>query len=356
MVVILTVSALTIIAGFFITVKVGEYDALEVWSTFGTLISTTFGMLATVTALGTLFIVTKQYQQQEKIVEKQIDSIEFDRYDRHRRIFFERIDGIEKQLGTEFRIRNKEGLYRKIFPHNSPLRCNVKVELENSQEDKVFVKWLYHKFEELEKLMEDKKSNIHTLVDITIHLHMELEIELKSEEDKKIGDLLIGDKATPISLYDYGKTAMALVKLCNDIFIYSGNEPLKEKNYTSFMVNVDRPRLLKAANEIRNNEHNVKSIYINDEIIKTYEDLFAALYDPQKESSNKEIKGFIENLPNMLTMPSIRNKHLKGNKEIYKVVKKLERITGEEETSKEEKLAIEKAILKLNSNAIIREL
>ena len=105
---------------------------IESWTAIGTLLSGTFGMVASLTAVISIIVITVQLTQQtahltqqRDVAKKQIDSIEFDRYDRHRRIFFERLEGIETLRDNKIKVLNKESLYHQVFFNNTPLNFYV---------------------------------------------------------------------------------------------------------------------------------------------------------------------------------------------------------------------------------------
>lgn len=97
------------------------------WGDFGSLLSGTFGLLASFSAVATLLVVLAQFKKQNTLIEKQLESIEFERYDKHRRIFFEKLESIERIHHQTIRFKNKEELYQLLFPFNSPERCLTRI-------------------------------------------------------------------------------------------------------------------------------------------------------------------------------------------------------------------------------------
>ncbi|MGQ7243716.1 hypothetical protein ACUN9V_09655 [Salinicola sp. V024] len=145
---VLTVSIIfTIVAAIAISVSFYFYasqvnsesqDIIARWDALGSVLSGFFAPAAAFSILITMIYFQRQLKeqkaqflmqvrQQQNINEKQIESLEFERYDKHRRIFFERIDYLAEKYKGNILFRDKENLYERLYPENSPSLCKVKL-------------------------------------------------------------------------------------------------------------------------------------------------------------------------------------------------------------------------------------
>lgn len=117
---------ITIISLYFF--KFGEYglsDNPSEWSSFGSLLSGAFSLLSAIGTIGTLMFIILQHQQvtkaQEEISRKQMEILEFEKYEKHKSSFYEVLEHIEKFSGSKYYFTSKFITYKRLFPNNSPL-------------------------------------------------------------------------------------------------------------------------------------------------------------------------------------------------------------------------------------------
>lgn len=111
------------------------------WGSFGSLLSGLFTLLAVIAA-GAAFIVSKEQLsltrvQLDKLVkfqEKQEEALEFERYIKHRELFFQLCLDIEKLSEGRLVFKRVEDLYRNLFPNNTPSKCQVTLDFELEKE------------------------------------------------------------------------------------------------------------------------------------------------------------------------------------------------------------------------------
>lgn len=114
--VLIAVSVLFSIAVFWTYgVRFGPISSMrDDWSAFGSLLSGVFALLSAVATVSTLILLFVQLQKQQ-------ESVIFEQYITHRKLFFERLDELEKTLNITFKDRDQ--FYQCIFPRNRPGVC-----------------------------------------------------------------------------------------------------------------------------------------------------------------------------------------------------------------------------------------
>lgn len=111
------------------------------WGSFGSLLSGLFTLLAVIAA-GAAFIVSKQQLgltriQLDKLIkfqEKQEAALEFERYLKHRELFFQLCLDIERQTEGRLIFKRVEDLYLSLFPNNTPSKCQIALDSEQEKE------------------------------------------------------------------------------------------------------------------------------------------------------------------------------------------------------------------------------
>lgn len=117
---------ITIISLYFF--KFGEYglsDNPSEWSSFGSLLSGAFSLLSAIGTIGTLMFIILQHQQvtkaQEEISRKQMEILEFEKYEKHKSTFYEAFDFIDIHFSNHYYFPSKARAYHQLFPDNSPI-------------------------------------------------------------------------------------------------------------------------------------------------------------------------------------------------------------------------------------------
>ena len=105
----------------------GEHAA---WGSFGSLLAGFFTIAATGATIATLLFLAKQNKDMQKVTQAQLDSMTFERYINHRKLFFEQLhETVSVHKGT-FRFKDPGHLYNSIFTENNPHHCVFSVSPE----------------------------------------------------------------------------------------------------------------------------------------------------------------------------------------------------------------------------------
>ena len=98
----------------------GEHAA---WASFGSLLAGFFTIAATGATIATLLFLAKQNKDMQKVTQAQLDTLTFERYINHRKLFIEQLKDLEITHNNSFRFLNPNKLYSNLFPENGPLKC-----------------------------------------------------------------------------------------------------------------------------------------------------------------------------------------------------------------------------------------
>jgi hypothetical protein len=97
------------------------------WSSFGSLLSGVFTLIGAVATVGTLLFLGKQNKEMQKVTQAQLDSLTFERYINHRKLFSDHLNELVDVHKGAFKFRDPSHLYNSIFTDNSPHHCSFTV-------------------------------------------------------------------------------------------------------------------------------------------------------------------------------------------------------------------------------------
>lgn len=97
------------------------------WSSFGSLMAGFFTLTGTVATIATLLFLARQNKEMQKVTQTQMDTLTFERYINHRKLFSEHLQELEVLHKHSFAFRDPSSLYSEIFPDNSPHHCSFAV-------------------------------------------------------------------------------------------------------------------------------------------------------------------------------------------------------------------------------------
>lgn len=97
------------------------------WSSFGSLLSGVFSIVGAGATIGTLLFLGKQNHDMQKVTKAQMDTLTFERYINHRKLFADHLQELVALHKNTFTFRDPSSLYSAIFPENSPHHCSFSV-------------------------------------------------------------------------------------------------------------------------------------------------------------------------------------------------------------------------------------
>ncbi|KPA94400.1 hypothetical protein [Pseudomonas asplenii] len=96
------------------------------WSAFGSVLSGSFTLLAAISTTATFLFLIWQKKESDEVVAKQITAMQFEQYIKHRAIFMETLDELETKYDKDFIFRERNELYRLLFPENGAFHISYK--------------------------------------------------------------------------------------------------------------------------------------------------------------------------------------------------------------------------------------
>ena len=93
------------------------------WASFGSLLAGFFTLTGTVATVATLLFLARQNKAMQKVNQAQLDSMTFERYINHRKLFIEQLHETISVHKGAFRFIDPNHLYNCIFTENSPHHC-----------------------------------------------------------------------------------------------------------------------------------------------------------------------------------------------------------------------------------------
>lgn len=97
------------------------------WSSFGSLLSGVFTLVGAVATIGTLLFLSQQNKDMQKVTQAQLDTLTFERYLNHRKLFTDHLNELLAVHKNIFQFRDPSHLYNSIFTSNSPHHCSFSV-------------------------------------------------------------------------------------------------------------------------------------------------------------------------------------------------------------------------------------
>lgn len=202
------------------------------WSSFGSLLSGFFMVASTGATVATLLFLAHQNKQiqktnteQQRVTNAQLAAMNFEQYVNHRRFFMERLNELQAMFGNTFVFENRDALYNKVFPKNTPTNLGFKAEVVTDPKSQNYLGALnLH----LSVLRDYAKSpgrtdeNGRWLMGKLINLSEALDLRMVNEVAE--GDLEFKGKRTPVNIYGADEFVMVATAIYDSFMFYTGND------------------------------------------------------------------------------------------------------------------------------------
>lgn len=205
------------------------------WSSFGSLLSGFFMVASTGATVATLLFLAHQNRQiqqtnedQQKVTQQQLAAMNFEQYINHRRLFMDRLRELEDSFENKFVFADGENLYNRIFPSNSPVHLDFKVEPARSAEHENLLGRLTYRLGKLDEFLDQptwQMNDTRRLVGLLVEVYGELGIRWTGEACD--GDLLFFKKHTGVNIYSLDEFLHLATTVVNAFLFYSGNLPFE---------------------------------------------------------------------------------------------------------------------------------
>lgn len=197
------------------------------WSSFGSLLSGFFTLTGTVATIATLLFLSKQNKDQQKVTQAQLDTLTFERYINHRKLFTDHLNELVATQKNVFTFRDPSHLYNSIFTVNSPHHCEFSVPptYDENGDGTNHVGLLYKKLERIKSALDlaqpdadDVNQLVHDLIDLSYDLLM-----IEPVGNRRVGDVVFMDSVYGFNIFALNEFIDPAVKIANMIFRFTNN-------------------------------------------------------------------------------------------------------------------------------------
>ena len=212
----------------------------EPWSSFGSLLSGVFTLVGAGATIGTLLYLSNQNKEMQKVTQAQLDTLTFERYINHRKLFTDQLNELVATHKNTFRFRDPSHLYTSIFPMNSPHHCEFSVPpaYDENGDGTNHVGLLYRKLERIKASLDlatpdadDVDQLVHGLMDLSYDLLM-----IEPIGNRRVGDVMFLNSAYGFNIFALNEFIDPAVKIANMIFKFTNNpvidgQPIQGNSY-----------------------------------------------------------------------------------------------------------------------------
>lgn len=207
------------------------------WSSFGSLMAGFFTLTGTVATLATLLFLARQNKEMQTVTQTQMDTLTFERYISHRKLFTEHLRELEVLHKNTFTFRDPSSLYSAIFPDNSPHHCSFSVSpiYDENGDGENHIGMILSKTKTLKAYLEkaefkdgDADEFVLHLIDLNCSICM---IEPKTE--LRDGDVTFLERFYGFNIYTLDDFVKRYLSICNMILRFTNNPLLDVRSYQS---------------------------------------------------------------------------------------------------------------------------
>lgn len=176
----------------------------------------------------------KENKKHDEVTERKLAALTFEHYLNHRKLFIERMKSIESDFGNIFEFYNIEGVYSEIFHYNSPVRCDLKVDisLQFSSKSSALHEliYIYNRFGEL--FSSDPGCDKEFCGDFLLNVsNFEQTINLRFIDDRKNGDIIFRDRNLGVNIYGIRNYLIMVKRIVNSLLFFSDNRLVEDVSY-----------------------------------------------------------------------------------------------------------------------------
>lgn len=201
----------------------------EAWASFGSIMSAYITLAGFVLTIATLLFLNGQNQSQQQFIKWQTETLGFEQYISHRKLFIERISELQTVMGNKVVFHNPELLYNSIFPDNRPthkLQLSVPPKFSDTEDN--LLGRLGSRLSQLDRMLDKPQwqhQEVHQLQDLLLMIWSDLQIKWIGEESE--GDLIYDRQNTGINIYSLSEFTARAKLIYNSFLFYTGNPEFK---------------------------------------------------------------------------------------------------------------------------------
>lgn len=210
-------------------------DEHAAWGSFGSLLAGFFTIAATGATIATLLFLAKQNKAMQKVNQAQLDSMTFERYINHRKLFIEQLHETISVHKGAFRFRDPNHLYNCIFTENSPHHCvfSVPPEYDASGNAINHIAKMLSSVERLKYFLDSTKLKDYELTEFALLLGRMAEFVFMIEPvgGARDGDAIMNGHFLGFNIFSIEDIVNPFLTITNVIMRFTNNKQINELEY-----------------------------------------------------------------------------------------------------------------------------
>lgn len=166
---------------------------------------------------------------QSKLISRQLELSELEQYTKHRELFNERLNHIEKKFGHKFEFADPYQLYKAAFPHNQIGQTNIRYNIELNSKTPTDLENAVNKYQSLANSVKTyhslSPSELSDFPLSLLRLHDRLQIHY-DQQTKIPGDIFFRGQRTGINCFNMREAVQEITYVLNELLDFTGNAPI----------------------------------------------------------------------------------------------------------------------------------
>lgn len=195
------------------------------WGSFGSLLGGIFTLLSAVATLSTLLFLYSQQENTNKIINEQLNTLIFERYLNHRKLFIQMLKEIENSESKKVKFTTPHKTYSSLFPNNGPTSCGYSISLNIQSEAPGSLKDCLDIFKSINDIFDDHDRRKTDIIIKIMKLHEYLGYERISSSEHEI---TFNDDPIGMGIDELREGLITIEEILNSILEFSGNNPIEQ--------------------------------------------------------------------------------------------------------------------------------
>lgn len=243
------------------------------WADYGALLAGIFTFAAALFSLATLiYLVSFNLEAQKEnrdfikeqsaLISRQMKLSELEQYTKHRELFDERLNHIEKRFEHKFEVADPFQLYNTTFPNNKIGHTDIKYEIEEQKATPANLKNIVEGYQALATQVTGYQNlSPRELSYFPLSLYrLQNHLQLRYDQDTKIpGDIFFKESRIGFNCFKMREGVDELTFVLNRLLDFTGNKPVK-----TFAHQADTPWTQNGLLEYFTAQHDEQGFHIHD--------------------------------------------------------------------------------------------
>lgn len=210
-------------------------DDHTAWASFGSLLAGFFTLTGTVATVATLLFLARQNKAMQKVNQAQLDSMTFERYINHRKLFIEQLHETISVHKGAFRFKDPNHLYNCIFTENSPHHCvfSVPPEYDASGNAINHIAKMLSSVEKLKYFLDstELKEEEHFEFIFLLRSMSEYIVMIEPVGEPRDGDVIFNGKICGFNIFSIEDMLNPCFTIINVVMKFTNNKLINELEY-----------------------------------------------------------------------------------------------------------------------------